>query len=132
MQRLIPRCFGKITRHQARIPFHASRQFSVSIPRQANTLMETSGFSDTQLQVREAIAKICSNFPDVSSGYWLFTYEQGLKLVFFFFFRNIGLHMMSRESILMNYIEHYPKMVGLVLLFPKSLEGLVSAYQRQP
>lgn len=32
-----------------------------------NPLMETSGFSDTQLQVREAIAKICSNFPDVSS-----------------------------------------------------------------
>jgi acyl-CoA dehydrogenase len=29
--------------------------------------METSGFSDTQLQVREAIGKICSNFPDVSS-----------------------------------------------------------------
>lgn len=28
--------------------------------------METSGFSDTQLQVREAIAKICSKFPDVS------------------------------------------------------------------
>ena len=53
--------------------------------------------------------------------------EQGLKLVF----RNIGLHMMSRESILMNYIERFQKMVGLVLLFRKSLEGLVSVYQRQ-
>lgn len=127
MQRIIPRCFGNITRHQARMPFYASRQFSVSIPRQANTLMETSGFSDTQLQVREAIAKICSNFPDVSLGYWPFMCEQGLKLVF----RNIGLHMMNRESILMNYIEHYQKMVGLVLLFRKSLEGLVWAYQRQ-
>jgi acyl-CoA dehydrogenase len=31
----------------------------------ANTLMETSGFSDTQLEVREAIAKICSRYPDV-------------------------------------------------------------------
>jgi len=29
--------------------------------------METSGFSDTQLEVREAIFKICSNFSDVSS-----------------------------------------------------------------
>lgn len=28
--------------------------------------METSGFSDTQLQVREAISKICSKYPDVS------------------------------------------------------------------
>ena len=53
--------------------------------------------------------------------------EQGLKLVF----RNIGQHMMSRESILMNYIERSQKMVGLVLLFRKSLEGLVSVYQRQ-
>jgi len=30
--------------------------------------METSGFSDTQLTVRDAIAKICSNFPD---DYWM-------------------------------------------------------------
>ena len=29
--------------------------------------METSGFSDTQLQVREAISKICSKYPNVSS-----------------------------------------------------------------
>lgn len=27
--------------------------------------METSGFLDTQLQVRESVAKICSDFPDV-------------------------------------------------------------------
>ncbi|EPE31386.1 Acyl-CoA dehydrogenase NM [Glarea lozoyensis ATCC 20868] len=36
--------------------------------------METSGFSDTQLQVREAIAKICSNFPD---DYWAQHDESG-------------------------------------------------------
>lgn len=53
--------------------------------------------------------------------------EQGLKLVF----RNIGQHMMSREIILMSCIERYQKMAGLVLLFRKSLEGLVWAYQRQ-
>lgn len=27
--------------------------------------METSGFSDMQLEVREAITKICSKYPDV-------------------------------------------------------------------
>ncbi|RDL33817.1 uncharacterized protein BP5553_08185 [Venustampulla echinocandica] len=36
--------------------------------------METSGFSDTQLQVREAIGKICSNFPD---EYWAERDESG-------------------------------------------------------
>ena len=67
MQRLIPRSFGAVKRHSPSSFFSTARQFSISIPRRANTLMETSGFSDTQLQVREAIAKICSNFPDVSS-----------------------------------------------------------------
>ncbi|KAG9229177.1 acyl-CoA dehydrogenase family protein [Amylocarpus encephaloides] len=50
------------------------RKFSISRPLRANTLMETSGFSDTQLQVREAIAKICSNFPD---HYWAAHDESG-------------------------------------------------------
>jgi len=36
--------------------------------------METSGFSDTQLQVREAIGKICSNFSD---EYWAQHDESG-------------------------------------------------------
>lgn len=67
MQRIVPRWVGFAPGRRSRIPFSASKQFSISIPRRANTLMETSGFSDTQLQVREAIAKICSNFPDVSS-----------------------------------------------------------------
>lgn len=47
---------------------NAKRLFTASLPRKANTLMEISGFSDTQLQVRDAISKICSNFPDVSSS----------------------------------------------------------------
>ncbi|KAH7385030.1 acyl-CoA dehydrogenase-like protein [Cadophora sp. MPI-SDFR-AT-0126] len=51
-----------------------SRCFSVSLPRQANTLMETSGFSDTQLQVRESISKICSKYPD---EYWAAHDESG-------------------------------------------------------
>ncbi|KAH8597113.1 acyl-CoA dehydrogenase fadE12 [Bisporella sp. PMI_857] len=54
--------------------FLSSRRLSSSAPRRANTLMETSGFSDTQLQVREAIAKICSNFPD---EYWAAHDESG-------------------------------------------------------
>ncbi|KAG9249244.1 acyl-CoA dehydrogenase/oxidase [Calycina marina] len=41
---------------------------------QANTLMETSGFTESQLQVREAISKICSNFPD---EYWAVHDESG-------------------------------------------------------
>ncbi|KAI9645614.1 hypothetical protein NHQ30_006356 [Ciborinia camelliae] len=40
----------------------------------ANNLMETSGFSSTQLEVREAIAKICSKYPD---EYWAKHDESG-------------------------------------------------------
>ena len=65
-RRYIPRCLNAVKRHHFSIP--RSRPFSISVQRRANRLMETSGFSDTQLEVREAIAKICSNFPDVS--YW--------------------------------------------------------------
>jgi acyl-CoA dehydrogenase len=43
--------------------------------------METSGFSDTQLQVREAIAKICSNFPDVGSEVWPSFHESYSKII---------------------------------------------------
>ncbi|KAA8571850.1 hypothetical protein EYC84_001810 [Monilinia fructicola] len=39
-----------------------------------NTLMETSGFSDMQLEVREAITKICSKYPD---EYWANHDESG-------------------------------------------------------
>jgi hypothetical protein len=72
MNRIIPRCV-RVTNRYPRITSF-SRSFSVSISRRANTLMETSGFSDTQLQVREAIAKICSNFPD---EYWAAHDESG-------------------------------------------------------
>jgi len=51
-----------------------SREFSVCMPYQANTLMETSGFTETQVQVREAVAKICSGFPD---EYWAAHDESG-------------------------------------------------------
>lgn len=46
-------------------PLPWARTFSVSRP---TRLMETSGFSEEQLEVREAISKICSNFTD---DYWL-------------------------------------------------------------
>lgn len=49
--------------------YNSVRRLSITVPRRANTLMETSGFSETQLEVRDAISKICSNFPDVSSHY---------------------------------------------------------------
>jgi acyl-CoA dehydrogenase len=71
MQRaLIPRCLGVANRGFSHIKFPISRPFSISLPRRANTLMETSGFSDTQLEVREAISKICTNFPDVRPLYY--------------------------------------------------------------
>lgn len=41
------------------------------------SVMEMSGFSETHVQVREAVGKICEDFPDVSSFLALF--------VFFFF-----------------------------------------------
>jgi len=40
-----------------RTPRHAHRHFS--------TIMDTSGFTEIQLTVREAVSKICSKFPDV-------------------------------------------------------------------
>ncbi|KAK8217421.1 hypothetical protein M8818_001177 [Zalaria obscura] len=49
----------------SRVLVSSQRSFSVS---RAQRLMETSGFTDEQLTVREAISKICSNFPD---EYWL-------------------------------------------------------------
>jgi acyl-CoA dehydrogenase len=72
MNRLFPKCLRVAKRYPRITSF--SRPFSVSVPHRANTLMETSGFSDTQLQVREAIAKICSNFPD---EYWAAHDESG-------------------------------------------------------
>jgi acyl-CoA dehydrogenase len=72
MNRIFLRCV-RVAKSYPRIT-HFSRPFSVSVLRRTNTLMETSGFSDTQLQVREAIAKICSNFPD---EYWAAHDESG-------------------------------------------------------
>ena len=31
--------------------------------------METSGFTETQLQVRESVGRICEGFSDVSAGF---------------------------------------------------------------
>src|ERR1700710_2291708 len=117
MQRSISRCLDVATRNHPRIPFSVSRQFSISLPRRANTLMETSGFSDTQLQVREAIAKICSNFPDVSSNDCDFNDGFVEK----FSFRNIGQPMMNQGNILMNYMLPLRKMGGLALHFLRIL-----------
>lgn len=47
------------------IPRCTARAFSVTAQRK---LMETSGFSEEQLTVRDAIFKICENFPD---DYWM-------------------------------------------------------------
>ena len=50
----------------------AVRRFSASSPRR---IMELTGFSQEQLDVREAVGKICSNFPD---DYWAERDESGV------------------------------------------------------
>ena len=48
--------------HVPRSPFMQSRCFSLTpSPR----LMGMTGFTQAQLDVREAVAKICANYPDV-------------------------------------------------------------------
>lgn len=47
-----------------RAPRAVGRAFSVTASRH---LMETTGFSDTQLTVREAVSQVCSRFPN---SYW--------------------------------------------------------------
>ncbi|KAK7521406.1 acyl-CoA dehydrogenase/oxidase [Phyllosticta citriasiana] len=69
-------------RRLTRIPFPSiaayPRNFSVT-PRRP--LMQTEGFSDDQMSVREAISKICSNFPDLGidhvKEYWAERDETG-------------------------------------------------------
>ena len=50
----------------------ATRRFSASSP---GRIMELTGFSQEQLDVREAVGKICSNFPD---DYWAERDESGV------------------------------------------------------
>ena len=50
----------------------AVRRFSTGNPRR---IMELTGFSQEQLDVREAVGKICSNFPD---DYWAERDESGV------------------------------------------------------
>jgi len=102
---ILPRVLGIAKSHAFRPLSFSSRPFSVSSSRRANALMETSGFSDTQMQVREAIAKICSNFPDVSA--WIQWTRIHVE-----YSRNTGQNMMSLENIHMNYILHWQKMDG--------------------
>lgn len=52
-----------IYRPSSRLLIPQCRAFSVS---QTPRIMELSGFTETQLEVREAISKICSNFSDVN------------------------------------------------------------------
>lgn len=52
----------QLQKHQPKV-----RQFSTSQPRRSDTLMELSCFTPEQLTVRDAINKICSQFPN---EYW--------------------------------------------------------------
>lgn len=56
------RLHGSFRRPHLSTPPISQRCFSKTQPR---PLMETSGFTESQLLVREAISKICANYPDV-------------------------------------------------------------------
>ncbi|KAI1051027.1 hypothetical protein LB506_010943 [Fusarium annulatum] len=64
--RALQRVKGSCSPSLWRSPPHgfARRSFSATCSRR---LMDTSGFSDTQLTVREAVSQLCSNFPNT---YW--------------------------------------------------------------
>ena len=61
-------------------------------------MMETSCFSETQLTVRDAIAKICSNFPDVLDLTVIYGYNAEIT------FRNIGQNMTFPVSTHMSFM----------------------------
>jgi len=113
----IGRCnlLSKTPRRVSKHPQSIGRRFSVSSPQRANTLMETSGFSDTQLQVREAVGKICSNFPDASHSPRIHTFKSITGN------RNTGPNMMNSASILMSFMRPLLRMDGLALLCKKNL-----------
>jgi hypothetical protein len=90
--------------------------------------MELSCFSEEQLTVRDAIGKICSNFPDVCMSPWI------LQLRFAVcvspWSRNTGPSVMSRANIPMSFTLPYPRMVGLGSRYPKSWEELGWVFRR--
>ncbi|KAM0217537.1 hypothetical protein ACHAQD_007280 [Fusarium lateritium] len=70
MSQLISRSLSRLKRHpnfslwRSLLQEQASRSFSSTCSRR---LMDTTGFSDTQLTVREAVSQLCSKFPNT---YW--------------------------------------------------------------
>jgi hypothetical protein len=88
-----------------------SRCFSVSRVRH---IMEMSGFTPEQLDVRTAISKICSKYPNVRMVCTLlFVLELTIA-------RNIGHSMMNLASILTTCTPISLQMVGLGSLYLKS------------
>jgi hypothetical protein len=103
-------------------PSIQSRNFSLTTSR---FLMEVSGFTQGQLDVREAVSKICSQYPDVGTPCPSFANPIDPD-------RNIGWNGITPESIRTNYIEISQETGGLALHYPKSLEELGWVYQRRP
>lgn len=90
--------------------------------------MEMSGFTEEQLTVREAIQKICSNFPNVCLDSGDFHHLTRVLTSF----RTTGRSMIRRGSILMSCTQLCRRMVGLELLCQKILEVPVWEYQKRP
>jgi hypothetical protein len=118
--KLISRHIGwasRVSRPATKCPNHSSRPFSATVSRKSNTLMETSGFSETQLEVRRAIAKICEKFPEASRSWqpWHPNYSLTMSC------RNIGLSATRQEHILANYMLHLQRTDGLGSRYPPIL-----------
>ena len=105
----------------------------------ANRIMELSCFSSEQLMVRDAISKICANFPDVRPHpllptlfvcSWGNSERRADRLSLFR--RNTGLHATSPVSIRTNYTLHWRKMDGLGLRCPRTWAGLGWGFRRLP
>ena len=89
--------------------------------------METSGFSEEQLTVRDAIFKICENFPDVG----VFSRARSIVTVRLRERRDIGLNEMKPRNILMSSMQPWQKMVGLALLYQNLSVAPASGYLKQ-
>lgn len=77
--------------------------------------MDTSNLTSTQLEVREAIQKICSDFPDVRLPYSPSVHSFANSKS-----RTIGLPAMSTKSIPVNFTPPLQKMAGSVSLSRKT------------
>lgn len=106
------------------MPLRSRRAFTQTSQRR---IMDTSIFTENQLMVKDAISKICSQFPDVRRFNGRGTMSQSELISSD---RNTGLNVMRPGSIPMNSMPSWPRLGGLGLLCRRSLEERVWVFQR--